>query len=189
MAEIVAAKIKGNRLGQVVLAFKGQTSDFQPSAIRTIAEFAKLRMNRANAEQIISGGERGAKSGVSPQWPPLSKKYARWKQFRYPGRPILVRDQTLFRDAINGSVVDLQMGGGRSGFKLQWNAPVGTTKKGGRDPYGILHQFGIISGITSQRKLRPWVVMTGADAAAITNFTSDVLVGQIKQQLLIALGK
>jgi hypothetical protein len=31
--------------------------------------------------------------------------------------------------------------------------------------------------------------MTGADAAAITNFTSDVLVGQIKQQLLIALGK
>lgn len=189
MAEIVSAKIKGNRLGQVVLAFKGQASDFQPSAIRTIAEFAKIRMNRANAEQIMTSGERGANAGVSPKWPPLSKRYAAWKQLKYPGRPILVRDTRLFQNAITGSVVDLQMGSGRTGFKLQWNAPVGTTKKGGRDPYGILHQFGAVSGITAQRKLRPWIVMTGADAAAITNFTSDVLVGQIKQQLLIALGK
>lgn len=191
MAEIIGVKIKNNNIPKAILAVASDNLIMLPTTLKVISEFALIQMRKANAEQIISSGARAAKYGAAPEWSGLSERYGKWKQKNYPGRPILVRDGKLFKYAIQGEITDVQIGGGkqRTGFKLQWDAPAGSTKEGKRDPYGMLHQFGSIPGATSVRPLRPWLVMTQFDALKITEFTRDTLINQIRDTVRAAIRK
>lgn len=192
MAEIVSTKIKNNHIRAAILALASDNLFIMPSALKVIGEFALIQMRKANAEQIISYGARAARAGAAQEWPALTEKYGKWKAIHYPGRPILVRSGKLFKYAIAGEIADLKIGGGgrnRTGFKLQWDAPAGTTEQGKRDPYGILHQFGHIPGASVGRPIRPWLVMTRLDATKITEFTRDTLVKQIGATLRAAIRK
>lgn len=192
MAEILAVKIRNNSLPNAILAVASDDIFIKPNVLKVISEFALIQMNKANGEQIISSGARAAKYGAAPEWPALSEKYGKWKAINYPGRPILVKTGKLFKYAIDGEVTDLRIGGGgrnRTGFKLQWDAPAGSTDEGKRDPYGMLHQFGFIPGATTGRTPRPWLVMTRYDAIKITEFTRDTLINQIRDTLRAAVRK
>lgn len=57
---------------------------------------------RATVEQFESIGVRGGQ-----RWQPLSERYAKWKQKKFPGKPILVRTERLKRSlSLGGSAPD-----------------------------------------------------------------------------------
>ena len=57
---------------------------------------------RATSEQFESIGVRGGQ-----RWQPLSERYAKWKQKKFPGKPILVRTERLKRSlSLGGSAPD-----------------------------------------------------------------------------------
>jgi phage gpG-like protein len=47
---------------------------------------------RKEVDQIFS---KQQPRGIGLRWPPLSEKYAEWKEKRFPGRPLLVRTGAL----------------------------------------------------------------------------------------------
>ena len=78
------------------------------------------------AGQFELEGGRGSRGG----WPPLSPRYARRKQKRYPGRPVLQASGRL-----RSSLV------GKSADTVEALEP-GRMKFGTRVPYAIFHQTG-----------------------------------------------
>lgn len=83
---------------------------------------------RAELEQFDT---EGARSGA--KWQPLSAAYARWKQIRFPGAPILVRTGRLKRS--------LSVSGVGTDDSIREHEPTSLTL-GSRVPYAIYHQRG-----------------------------------------------
>lgn len=82
---------------------------------------------RANMEQFRSLGARGGQT-----WAPLSDSYSRWKEKKYPGKPILVRTERLKRSLTATG----------SGSDQVYQAEPMSLTLGTMVPYGIFHQRG-----------------------------------------------
>lgn len=71
--------------GVILLAREFIRFDEIQREMRTIWPFVQEAFLRMEREQFRSEGGAGA----SGRWKPLSEKYRKWKEIKYPGRPIL----------------------------------------------------------------------------------------------------
>lgn len=95
-----------------------RTKDF-----RTVFEWARIDLQRANAENFnTSGLPVGG-------WSPLKPRYAAWKAIHFPGAPIMVQDGKLFK-----SLTDLR---GSPNKIRRMEAEFGT-----KVDYAKFHQYG-----------------------------------------------
>jgi len=98
---------------------------------------------RGAVEQFESLGARGGQ-----RWQPLSERYAKWKEKKYPGKPILVRTERLKRSlSLGGSEPD----------QVKDFQPLSATF-GTRVPYARYHQRG-----TKRMPARPVLQPTQRD--------------------------
>lgn len=109
------------------------------------AECEKL-FYQIEAQQFGSEGSRGGS-----KWVPLSAKYKRWKELKYPGRPILVR---------TGEMKASLLGSGGNAIR---DLTEDSLTLGSRLPYAKYHQRG--GGRLPQR---PPIVVTPSDIGQFT---------------------
>jgi len=117
-----------------IARFADGVSDYRPLWPEIYALF--LEEERG---QFASEGSHGGS-----QWAPLSPRYAKWKEVRYPGRPILVREGTL-----RGSLTDRNAPG--AVFQPEPRKLV----MGSSVPYALFHQMG-----TRRMPARPEIKLT-----------------------------
>ena len=103
--------------------FGENVKDFRP-AFETIVD--RLRVA---TEELFDAEGRG--------WPPLSPKYAAWKEIHYPGQPIMRRTDTLYGSLVGrtgGSILEIQP------LEMRWGTSV---------DYARYHQQG--AGVPQRR--------------------------------------
>ncbi|PYV09102.1 MAG: hypothetical protein DMG23_11815 [Acidobacteria bacterium] len=108
------------------IAFRMERFGVQLTGWRAAWPSVTRRLAVMLAGQFELEGGRGSRGG----WPPLSPRYARRKQKRYPGRPVLQAGGRL-----RGSLV------GKSADTVEALEP-GRMKFGTSVPYAIFHQTG-----------------------------------------------
>ncbi len=118
-------------LGQKIVieefrAFQSRLGDFRP-AWRVIArDLMKLEEAIFNTRGQIIGAP----------WAPLSPKYARWKERKYPGRPQMVLSGRLLESLTDESSPDMIL------ITEPHELVFGSARKVGRWYLGTLHQLG-----------------------------------------------
>jgi len=89
---------------KAIVSSKAFTS---PAMVGNLNKLLTRRVQRLALDQFESQG-----SGRHGRWKKLSKRYARWKAQKYPGKTILKRTDKLFRSAVAGT--DSNITGGLS---------------------------------------------------------------------------
>lgn len=74
-------------------------NDLEYSAIQRAAK--NIYTHFKKAEDVLFQSEGGA--GKHGRWPPLTKKYKKWKEIHFPGRGIMVRSEALRKSLTGGS--------------------------------------------------------------------------------------
>lgn len=115
------ANIRVRGVKKVQLRLTGmllRSKTFEPIFIKAKKELEKANVANFTAQGLPVGG-----------WAPLDPTYAAWKMSRFPGRPMLVGDGSLFRSVANLSRGLTSVGPTRAEF--------GTNVK-----YAKFHQYG-----------------------------------------------
>lgn len=151
-----------------------QALELSLPAVKDAAEIADSIYRKQEIDIFATEGAIGG-----PRWVPLSRKYARWKAKRYPGRKILtltgdMRDAFTLRASANHVVNVYRVSGWRIQLGAQGPRHWGYHSKGGR--------------ISGRPPIRDQQQRREEQALALTRAVSRGLVPHVLRNLRLRLG-
>jgi len=121
-------------------------------------------------------------------WAPLSGKYAKWKQKRYPGKTILRREDAYFRAL---SWKRLNIGGNlfiALPDQMEWGVDLSWFEQKFRYPYPAVHEYGNKAGTLPARSIIPLAEESQHLENAITKSFTKYIEDKVRTELSTFLG-